>query len=518
VEEKLVSIKRSTAVTLFVIALLSIPFVFVACGGGGDSSGGTVITSGTVISNVTVVSTKDGSEQANMSVVIDNGKITVIGNAGDIHAEGAAKVVDATGKFLVPGFLDMHTHASNTLGNPPSDFPALLANGITGVREASGAPPLIAAIKLQNAAVVAGQVDAPEVLIMPSTIFGGQATTAAPAVQFVKDRKAEGADYLKLTAGNREAVLAILGEVKNEGFYVAGHLVPSISALESSNAGWRSMEHLGAGMGLVLDCASDQANIRQAVLADPAPPAPNVINPRVYDGNHNQQYYQRIIDTYSDAQCQALAQSFAKNNTWQAVTLIRLRTQDYGDDPAYTNDPNLIYVDKTRRALWAQTGQLFTTGVTPATRATLQQYYALQLKVVKLMQQNGVKMLAGSDLGGGWVVPGFSLHQEFHELAAAGLTPLQILQMTTLNGAQFVGREATMGTVEQGKNADLVLLSANPIADAANLDKISAVFLRGKYYPRTALDQLLSNVAAAYAAQPLKELSTALDPTHNDGD
>jgi imidazolonepropionase-like amidohydrolase len=102
------------------------------------------------------------------------------------------------------------------------------------------------------------------------------------------------------------------------------------------------------------------------------------------------------------------------------------------------------------------------------------------------------------------------------ELAAAGFSPLEILQATTLNGARFVGREATMGTVEQGKNADLVLLDANPTADVANLDKISAVVLKGKYYSRAALDRLLSDVAAAYAAAPLKELSTALDPTHFD--
>jgi cytosine/adenosine deaminase-related metal-dependent hydrolase len=86
--------------------------------------------------------------------------------------------------------------------------------------------------------------------------------------------------------------------------------------------------------------------------------------------------------------------------------------------------------------------------------------------------------------------------------------------MTTLNGAQFLGREATMGTVDQRKNADLMLLDSNPIADVANLDKISAVFLKGKYYSRVALDKLLSDVVAAYAAQPLKELSTTLDPTH----
>ena len=106
------------------------------------------------------------------------------------------------------------------------------------------------------------------------------------------------------------------------------------------------------------------------------------------------------------------------------------------------------------------------------------------------------------------------LHQEFRELAAAGLTPLEVLQATTLNGAKFIGREATMGTVEVGKNADLVLLDANPMVDVANLDRIGAVVLRGKYYSRANLDRLLADVATGYAAQPQQALSTLLDPSH----
>jgi cytosine/adenosine deaminase-related metal-dependent hydrolase len=71
-----------------------------------------------------------------------------------------------------------------------------------------------------------------------------------------------------------------------------------------------------------------------------------------------------------------------------------------------------------------------------------------------------------------------------------------------------------MGTVEKGKNADLVLLDANPIADVANLDKVSSVFLRGKFYSRATLDKLLATVAAGYAAQPTQPLSSLIDPDH----
>jgi imidazolonepropionase-like amidohydrolase len=115
-------------------------------------------------------------------------------------------------------------------------------------------------------------------------------------------------------------------------------------------------------------------------------------------------------------------------------------------------------------------------------------------------------MMAGSDFGGGFVVAGFGLHHEFDLLAQAGLSPLDVLQMTTLNGAKFLGREATMGSVAEGKNADLVLLDANPIASVANLHRISAVVRAGTYYPAGALaamkEQTATRVAAGLASAP----------------
>jgi len=114
-------------------------------------------------------------------------------------------------------------------------------------------------------------------------------------------------------------------------------------------------------------------------------------------------------------------------------------------------------------------------------------YFDKEQTLPKLLKTKGVKMLAGSDTStiATWVIPGVSLHQEFRLLAAGGMSPLEFLQMTTLNGAEFLHREATMGTVEEGKNANLVLLDANPIVDVANFDKISAVVLRGKYFSKS---------------------------------
>jgi imidazolonepropionase-like amidohydrolase len=145
------------------------------------------------------------------------------------------------------------------------------------------------------------------------------------------------------------------------------------------------------------------------------------------------------------------------------------------------------------------------------TRETLDRLFALLIKLVKPMKESGVGMLAGSDSGGsaGWTIPGFSLHQEFDLLAEAGLAPLEILQMTTINGATFLGRESRMGTVTEGKNADLVLLEANPLNNVAHMHDVSAVVRAGTYYSATDLNAMKEQTEARVAnlGPPTKPLS-----------
>ena len=103
-------------------------------------------------------------------------------------------------------------------------------------------------------------------------------------------------------------------------------------------------------------------------------------------------------------------------------------------------------------------------------------------------------MMTGTD-GGSVLAPGLTLRQEFAEFAEAGLSPLKILQMTTINPAQYLGREDTMGTVELGHNADLVVLDANPLDNVENLHRISAVVRAGTHYSAAELAALKVRVA-----------------------
>lgn len=165
-----------------------------------------------------------------------------------------------------------------------------------------------------------------------------------------------------------------------------------------------------------------------------------------------------IIDTFSEEKAKELAAVYVQYNTWQCPTLVRMRSN------------------------------LFSQG----SEAAAQELYDLYLKLARIYDAAGVKMMTGTDGGSGdsWQTAAASLHEEFDELEKAGIPPLHVLQMTTLNGAEFLDRMNDMGTVDIGKNADLVLLDANPIESVQNLHKINAVIRAGDYHDQQKLSDM----------------------------
>lgn len=476
----------------------------------------------TVIENVSVVDVRDGSVEAGLSVAIADGTIQKIAASGEVEF-GDATVIDGTGRFVVPGFLDMHAHA---LVAPPagegdaaggagaeghSHDPAspdvqdanlrlMVANGVTGFRQMNGSEALVDLADRLNAEGAAGRILAPEVLATAGDLYVGQAPTPEAAAALVEAQAAYGADLFKVIAGPRGGVLAALAAAEAEGLSVSGHLPNSITTPEAVAAGWDSFEHLGAGWGILLDAATAAPAIRAELAARGAPPAPPdtaTLNPRLYDADTNAPIYEAILASYDEEAFRALARSFVENDVSQVPTLIRLRTQDFGGDPLYRDDPNLRYLDPESRAVWARLGEEFEANVAPEAKAALGAFYGLQLAATGLMQDEGVRIMAGSDLGGIWILPGFGLHQEFRELAAAGLSPLEVLQAATLNGAEFLGR-GDIGAVEAGRQADLVLLDANPVEDVAALDSVSGVVVDGTYLSGGDIEAMKANIAAAY--------------------
>ena len=105
-------------------------------------------------------------------------------------------------------------------------------------------------------------------------------------------------------------------------------------------------------------------------------------------------------------------------------------------------------------------------------------------------------MIAGTDMGANYVIPGFSMHDELQLMVEAGLSTLTALQAATINPVKFLGKENDLGTIEKGKLADLVLLEGNPLENIQNTRRIAAVMVNGRYLPKESLQRMLNDVEA----------------------
>jgi imidazolonepropionase-like amidohydrolase len=115
---------------------------------------------------------------------------------------------------------------------------------------------------------------------------------------------------------------------------------------------------------------------------------------------------------------------------------------------------------------------------------------------VGMMHHAGVQLIAGTDTGALYVIPGFSMHDELQLMVDAGLSTLTVLQSATINAAKFLGKEKDLGTIEKGKLADLVLLDGNPLDNIKNTRRIAAVVVNGRYLPKETLQKMLDDLEA----------------------
>jgi hypothetical protein len=505
-------------------ALRAISLAVIACALGacgedrGAPSGTMPIANDLIIKGVTIVNTHDGTLAPNMSIRMSRGKIVSIITDGIPANGGSVTTIDAHGKFVVPGFNDMHAHV---LGppNPTNMLTLMLVNGITGWRQMAGTSELLQ--QRRDGTLPLSGIQ-PELLAMPGTIITVlNAGTPERGVAAVREQKAQGADFIKMILVNSPTFFAVQAESKRLGLPMVGHLPAGVDVVAASKGGMKSIEHLGAGTDLEIPCSSDQAALRAAIAKAPpfegfpftllhlipfkdallAKIAPKIIvNTSVLINPQQLAMMQHLIDTYSEDKCRQLAEDFVADGTWQVPTLIRIKTSELADSREFLDDPNLRYVAADQLKLWRESEQKYVKKFSETDRQTLRDFYALRVSLVRLFDRSGVKLMTGDDVGGsGWVVPGFGLHREFDEFDSAGVSPLHVLQDATLNSAEYLGRAATMGSVEVGKGADLVLLDANPIDSVQNLHKIDAVVRAGNYLSRKDLNAMLDKIQAEQA-------------------
>jgi hypothetical protein len=220
-----------------------------------------------VLRNVTIVETHDGHLSPGMTVSITAGKITGIDPDKAPMQRMRTNVVDAQGKFLVPGFVDGHAHI---VDNPDAanEEALMLANGITGFRQMSGGPELLQ--KRREGRLLQSPF-APKLLAMPGRILvTTDAYSPDEAIAEIDRQKSQGADFTKGILMPPPTFFAATTEAKKVGLPFEGHLPPGVDPIQAVNAGYHSIEHLGPGIGMLIDCSTDEAALKQASWLQPA--------------------------------------------------------------------------------------------------------------------------------------------------------------------------------------------------------------------------------------------------------
>ncbi len=458
------------------------------------------------LEHATVVDTNSGRLAREMTISIEDGVITDVGPTTTTVERHDAVRVDASGKYVVPGFNDMHVHALQR-PNASAALALMLASGITGIRQMAGSFDLLEQRRRGTLPIGA---HAPELLAMPGQILTPlNAATPEAAESTIDEQREAGADFIKLILVPPNALLPALRAATAAGMLVAGHLQDGVHPVAQSHAGFRCIEHLGTGScnSLWIACSSEEAALADEIAKRPAPERPfgegvdpgtlarSLINPLARTKPSDGALRRRALETFSEEKARALAATLRADGTWQVPTLVRLRAMEMADLPRYADDPNLRYVPSDTVADWRQVTGVFAR-LDPDTHATFRVQHDHELKLTRIYDETGTLMMTGTDEGGGWLIPGFALHQEFDELASAGLSPLRILQMTTSLPARFLSREDTMGSVAPGRGANLVLLDGDPTAAVENLHRVHGVVRAGRLYTRSDLDLLLARVEA----------------------
>lgn len=383
-------------------------------------------TQSLVIANASIIDPAGGAPVALGSVVVVGDRITAVGPA--IPVPPGARVVDARGKYLVPGLWDMHAHlaATNSIGRAPEQY---VSYGILGVRDMGGFPDSLFRLR---AAIRSGERIGPDLVLAGPTLNGEQSApfhrkvvTDSEARIAVHELAAAGVDFIKVhRATGRTAFLAILDEARALGLSVCGHVPLVMSWVEASDLGMRTIEHI------------------QTIYENEQP------DPRLVAAQ-----FTTIADHLDGPHGDSIFAVLVRNHTFFDPTLIGYEVSIDRAAPA---------VATLRRAAYARMQAL-------AGRAA----------------RDGVRLLAGTDV---LERHGDMLLTELERLVAIGLTPRQALAAATTTAAEAMSRGS--GRIEPGAPGSFLIVDANPLADIRNLRALSAVVLRGRLIEAGELETL----------------------------
>lgn len=421
-----------------------------------------------VFENVNVIPMDRERVLSRQTVVVKDGRIADIGPANRVRVPEGALRVDGRGKYLMPGFAEMHGHL------PGPDTPRevvenvmflYVANGVTTVRGMLGNP---SHLQLRRE-VAEGKLLGPR-LYVAGPAFSGPKLTPEEARRRVREQKEAGYDHLKVQEGLRpETYEAMAAEAKAVSISFAGHVPDDVGLLGCLAAGQKSIDHLD---GYLEAIEADDSPLRNA-------------DPKIRRRDLGLHLDERKIP--------ALAEATRKTGAWVVPTMALWETFNSAESAeSMAQREELKYVPRQWVDAWVKQKTAMLANLNPeAGRRVIE----VRKKVLRALRDAGVRIVFGTDSPQVFSVPGFSTHREIPILRAAGMTPYEILASGTRNVAEYFGTLAETGTVEKGKRADLILLEANPLADPANLARRAGVMVAGRWLAEADIQKRLAEIA-----------------------
>jgi imidazolonepropionase-like amidohydrolase len=426
----------------------------------------------TAIKNVTIIDGTGGAVQKSMVILLKDSIIQDIKPMDGYDFPSNTEIIDATGKYVIPGLIDVHAHVTvlgfdQNLGiSDKIDWEAslqslktMLQYGITTVRNV--AAPTNEGILLRDSVAKAN-------LPSPTIFTSGAALNKSTQTAFISTKTEEevrievrnqvekGVDLIKVYAGlEPPLVKAAIDEAHKQGVSVIGHL-QNTTWTEAAEMGIDFITHAGNWSGYYLDEA-DQKKYTPTMKG--------------------RLDWIDWID-FEGEKVQEMLDIMYKNGVSVDPTLIVFHTKFWAEDSLYRHHEKLAEVHPTILEMWNAFS--FVSDWTDEDFERGQSLWPKLASLTKAIYDKGIMLTAGSDFPNPWVMPGLALHQEMALMVEAGIPPNEVIKIATLNGAKALRIDKTHGTIEVGKVADLVILNANPLEKIKNSYAIEKVIVNGK--------------------------------------
>lgn len=427
-----------------------------------------------VLQDVNVIAPNTEESLPAQTVVVADGRIASIGPDGSVTVPPDAVLIDGSDRYLMPGLTEMHGHVPGT--DDPQYLEDVLflyvANGVTTVRGMQGRE---GHIELRGR-IERHEVLGPRFITSGPALSGNSVDGPDEARQLVLDQVSAGYDFIKILRGlTREEFDAAAQAAVEAGTHIAGHVPDDVGVGRALQVSQATIDHLDGYPQYLVSPEFD----------------PSSMDAGFYGVN--------LLEMIDDEDIAGVARETRAAGVWIVPTNTMIANVALSSPSAeeLAARPQMAYLPPDLVQDWVQSkqGRVRTINQEPGSGRRL---VDLRNRMVRIMHEEGVGLLLGSDAPQFFNVPGFSLHDELKYMVDAGLSPYEALHMGTIAPADFFNAEDEFGRIAVGLAADLVLLAENPLENVAAAAMPLGVMVRGEWLDRGRIDAGLEAIAARH--------------------